>query len=306
MLTVHLPIPNIEVNGAGLAGLGLVVGFLAGMFGVGGGFLMTPMLNILFGIPYNIAVGSSLAQILGISISGTSRHGKLGNIDYRLAFLMVFGSLPGVEIGARLIQKLKFATPLTLWGKEVGPLDFFVPLAYIILLLIVGTLIFQESRAAKRRPPEKGQVNSKFTLWLRRWRWRPLIHLPRSQIESISIWMVLMVAFFGGVLAGFLGVGGGFIVTPALIYLIGVPTAVAIGTSLFQIIFISGYGTFTHALKGNVDLLLVVLILTGSSLGVQFGATLTRRLRGAHLRYIFSLLIYLAAAALILKLVGIA
>lgn len=305
MFTIYLPIANIEVSGAGLAGLGLIVGFLAGMFGVGGGFLMTPMLNILFRIPFNIAVGSGLAQILGTSISGTTRHKKLGNIDYKLAFFMLLGSLPGVELGARLIQKLRLANPFTIWGREINPLDFFVPLAYIILLLVVGTLIFRESRVAKRRPPRGGRVDSQFALWVRHRSWRPLIHFHRSQIKDISIWIVLLVAFFGGVLAGFLGVGGGFIVTPALIYLIGVPTAVAIGTSLFQTIFIAGYGAFTHALKGNVDPTLVVFILAGGLLGVQFGATLTRKLRAAHLRYIFSLFIYLAAAALILKFAGI-
>ncbi|MCK4436794.1 sulfite exporter TauE/SafE family protein [bacterium] len=302
MLTIYLPIANMEVNGIALLGLGLMVGFLVGLFGVGGGFLMTPMLNILFGIPYNVAVGSDLAQILGTSTSGAIRHRRLGNVDYKLAFLMVLGLVPGVEVGARIIQKLKFIASVDLWGKTITALDLFVPLAYIALLITIGTLIFRESRGARRRPPRGGKVDSRLSRWARSFRLPPLISLPRSQVESISIWILLLVSFFTGLVAGSLGVGGGFIMMPALIYLVGVPTTVAIGTDLLQIVFTAFYGTLTHALKGNVDIILVIPILLGGSIGAQFGAMVTRRLRGANIRYAFSILIWLVAIMLIFKL----
>ena len=292
----------MEVNGAGLVGLGLIIGFLVGLFGVGGGFLMTPMLNILFGIPYNVAVGSDLAQILGTSTSGTIRHRSLGNVDYKLAFLMVLGLVPGVEVGARIIQRLKFTTSVNLWGKTIAALDLFVPLAYIVLLFTIGTLVFRESRGARRRPSLGGKVHSPLSRWVRKLHLPPLISLPRSQVESISIWIMLLIGFFTGLVAGFLGVGGGFVMMPALIYLVGVPTTVAIGTSLLQIVFTAFYGTLTHALKGNVDILLVIPILLGGSVGAQFGATVTRKLRGANIRYAFSLLTWLVVIILIFKL----
>ncbi len=302
MLTIHLPIPDMEVSGVALAGLGLVVGFLVGLFGVGGGFLMTPMLNILFGIPYNVAVGSSSAQILGTSTSGAIRHRSLGNVDYKLTFLTVLGLVPGVEVGARIIERLKFTASVNLWGKTVAALDLFVPLAYIVLLFAIGTLIFRESRGARRRPSQGGKVHSPLSHWVRSFHLPPLISLPRSQVESISIWIILLVGFFTGLVAGSLGVGGGFVMMPALIYLVGVPTTVAIGTSLLQIVFTACYATLTHALKGNVDILLVIPVLLGGSVGAQFGATLTRRLRGANIRYAFSLLTWLVTIMLIFKL----
>lgn len=302
MFGVYLPVPDMEVSGVALAGLGLVVGFLVGLFGVGGGFLMTPMPNILFGIPYNVAVGSGLAQILGTSTSGAIRHRSLGNVDYKLTFLTVLGLVPGVEVGARIIERLKFATSVNLWGKTIPALDLFVPLAYIVLLFTIGTLIFRESRRARRRPSPGEKVHSPLSRWARNFHLPPLISLPRSQVESISIWIILLVGFFTGLVAGSLGVGGGFVMMPALIYLVGVPTTVAIGTSLLQIVFTTCYGTLTHALKGNVDILLVIAVLLGGSVGAQFGATLTRRLRGANIRYAFSLLAWLVTIMLIFKL----
>jgi len=279
-----------------------MVGCLAGFFGVGGGFLMTPLLNVLFNIPYNVAIGSSLAQILGLSLSATLKHRQLGQVDGKLGLLLIIGTLPGVEVGTHIIEVLKRTGTISVVGREIAALDLFVPLAYILLLLSVGLLIMWESRAAQKRPPRGGKVETKAVRWMQSVSFPPLTALRESRIERISVPILCILGFLAGLLVGFMGVGGGFILTPALIYIVGVPTTVAIGTNLFRVIFAAGFGCFIHTLKGNVDLLLVVVPLCGGSLGAQVGALLTPKFRGARIRYYFSLLTFLAVAVVAWKL----
>ncbi|MFH0902418.1 MAG: sulfite exporter TauE/SafE family protein, partial [Pseudomonadota bacterium] len=293
------------------ATLGLVVGFMAGLFGVGGGFLLTPMLNIVFGIPYNIAVGSDLAQMLGMSTAATVRHGKLGNIDYRLGFLMIVGTAGGVEIGASILEVLKHAGDLVIGSIKLPIMTLVMSVVYMALLLWIGTLVFRESRKALKAVRaggtdtiQKGWIVEKLSSM----RLPPMISLPASGIASISLWIILGVGLATGVLAGLLGVGGGFIRMPALIYIIGCPTVVAVGTDLFEIMFSSAYGAFTHGMKGNINLIVVLGLLVGSTIGSQIGASMTRRLGGPRLRYIFAFIAYFAvimvAMKLVLKVVG--
>ena len=300
-MEIHLPVADLTVFAPWVVLLGASVGCLAGLFGVGGGFILTPMLNILFGIPYNIAAGSGLAQMLGTSVSATARHRELGHVDVRLGLCMLAGAWPGTELGARLVELLKATGNITVVGRELSSLDLFIPAAFLILLTVIGTVVLRESLRARKRAPRGGLVENRIVNWVHGVQLPPRISLPTSGI-SISIWILFGIGFTTGFLAGFMGVGGGFVLMPTLIYVIGVSTKVAIGTDLFQIMFVAAFGSFTHVLKGNVDLVLAVLLLIGSIFGAQLGASLTRKVRGAEIRYWFSLVLYASAIAVLLKL----
>jgi uncharacterized membrane protein YfcA len=285
----------------GFIGTGFVIGVLSGLFGVGGGFLLVPLLNIIFKVPYNIAIGSSLLQMVGTSTASTLKHRCYGNIDYKLAGFAVIGSIAGVELGARVLMQLKSLGTITINSSTISTMDFWINIIYIILLSLVGTSMFLESKKAKKRAPQGGMVESLISQKIRNIKIPPLVSLPTSKIENISLWNLIFIGFGVGTLSGLLGVGGGFIMSPALIYVLGVPTSLAIGTGLFQIIFTSTYGAITHLLKGNIDFKLVACILIGSIIGSQLGVRIHNNLRGAHVRYYFSLLIFFSAGLILIK-----
>jgi len=285
----------------GFTGTGFVIGVLSGLFGVGGGFLLVPLLNIIFNVPYNIAIGSSLLQMVGTSAASSLKHRGYGNIDYKLAGFILMGSIIGVELGARVLMRLKNLGTITINTSTISIMDFWINIIYIILLSLVGISMFLEGKKAKKRAPRGGIVDTIFSQKIQNIKIPPIIYLPTSKIESISIWTLIFIGFGVGILSGLLGVGGGFIISPALIYLIGIPTSLAIGTGLFQIIFVSGYGALTHFFKGNVDFALVACILVGSLIGSQLGAKIHNKLRGAYIRYYFSLLIFFAAGIILIK-----
>jgi len=235
------------------------------------------------------------------STASTLKHRGYGHIDYKLAGFILMGSVVGVELGARVLMHLKNLGTITISTATISIMDFWINIIYIILLSLVGTSMFLESKKAKKRAPRGGVVDTIYSKKIQNIKIPPIISLPTSKIKNISLWNLIFLGFGVGVLFGLLGVGGGFIMSPALIYLIGVPTSVAIGTDLFQIIFASGYGAITHLLKGNIDFRLVGCILTGSLVGSQLGAMLNKKLRGAHIRYYFSLLIFFAAGIILIK-----
>jgi len=288
-------------NCIGLTGLGLIIGVLSGLFGVGGGFLLVPMLNVIFNIPYNIAVGSSLAQMVGTSAVATLKHRGYGHIDYKLAGFILIGSIAGAESGARVLMWLKGLGAVVIHDFLISKMYLWVNIIYIILLSLVGTFMFLESRKARKRPPRGGVVKTKFSQKIQKMCIPPRISLPISKVECMSIWSLIVLGFGIGLLSGLLGVGGGFVMSPSLIYLIGVPTSIAIGTDLFQIMFTSGYGSLTHFLKGNISFTLVACILSGSLIGSQLGAMLNKKLRGAHIRYYFSWIIFMAIGIILVK-----
>jgi len=259
------------INCIGFIGTGFVIGILSGLFGVGGGFLLVPLLNIVFSVPYNIAIGSSLLQMVGTSTASTLKHRSYGHIDYKLAGFTLMGSVVGVELGARVLMRLKNLGTITINASTISMMDFWINIIYIILLSLVGTSMFLESRKAKKRAPRGGVVDTIFSQKIQNVKIPPLTSLPISNIEYISICYLIALGFVVGILSGLLGIGGAFILNPALIYLIGVPTRVAIGTSLFQTIFVSGYGGLTHFFKGNVNFALIACILVGSLVGSQLG-----------------------------------
>ena len=290
------------INCIGFIGAGFIVGILSGLFGVGGGFLLVPLLNAVFNIPYNIAIGSSLLQMVGTSTVSSLKHRGYGHIDYKLAGFILMGSIIGVELGTRVLMWLKKMGSIIIHGSSVSKMNFWINIVYITLLSLVGISMFLESKKAKKRASRGGVVNTIFSQKIQNVKIPPLISLPISNIEYISICYLVVLGFGVGIFSGLLGIGGAFIMNPALIYLFGVPTSIAIGTSLFQTIFVSGYGAITHLLKGNIDFRLVACILTGSLIGSQLGVILNKKLRGAHIRYYFSLLIFFTAGIILIKL----
>src|SRR5579871_3560994 len=252
-----------------LIGIGFVVGLLGGFFGVGGSFLAGPALFAV-GVPMNFVVGTDLAHIVGKSIVAAKKHRMLGNVDIKLGLIMVVGTISGVELGAQIVQQL----------KRHANADLVLAVSFVVVLLGISvfigweswqTLRMQKSGALKKSPksPTKGKAKADvsafghITKLIQRFHIPPMISLPDSGIAAISLWTILAVAFVGGVFSGFLGGGAGYIRMPAMVFLLGVPTHVAVGTDLFEVVISASYGTFTHALKGNVDILIALVMHTG-------------------------------------------
>ncbi len=296
-------ISNTHINPFWLIGVGFIVGLLGGFFGVGGSFLAGPAL-FGFGVPMNFVVGTDLAHIVGKSIVAARKHRALGNIDLKLGGIMVIGTIAGVELGAQVIQQL----------KRTGHIDSVVGISFTLILLGISLFMGWESwktiqmRRGQTRatptpkgksPKEEASAFSHIAKKIQSLGLPPHISLPTSGIERISFWSILVVAFVGGFFSGFLGGGAGYIRMPSMIYLLGIPTHIAIGTDLFEIIISAGYGTFTHALKGNVDILIALVMHTGAAIGAQMGATLTQYFVGARIRLAFIPLPLIGAAIIL-------
>ncbi len=284
--------------------VGFVVGMLGGFFGVGGSFLVGPALYGV-GMPMNFVVGTDLAHIVGKSIVAARKHRTLGNIDMKLGVIMMVGTIAGVETGAQIIQVL----------KRTAHIDSAVGVTFIIILLgISGFMTWESIKMLRTRRP--GTAPSELTPGehparqdqtavahiaraVHRLGLPPFVSLPVSGIERVSVWAILGVAFLGGVFSGFLGGGAGYIRMPCLIYLLGIPTHIAVGTDLFEIIVSAGYGTVSHALKGNVDVLIALVMHTGAAIGAQLGATLTQFFVGPRIRMAFIPLPLIGAAIMI-------
>jgi uncharacterized membrane protein YfcA len=248
----------------------------------------------------NFVVGTDLAHMTGKSIVAAKRHRSLGHVDIKLGAFMVVATIVGVEVGAQFIEKL----------ERLGSVDSVIGTVYVgILIIISGFTAWESVRALRMIRTDQMDVKDAvgfrglsrrihgFKLW-------PMISFPSSGIASISLWTVLGVGFLTGLLSGALGVGGGFIRMPLLVYVVGIPTHVAVGTDLFEIVFSAGYGTITHALKGNVDILMALVMHTGAAIGAQIGATSTRFFAGPKIRLFFSALPLIGAIMVIFRLVG--
>ena len=296
---MEFPIAGVTVNPILLAGIGFLVGILGGFFGVGGGFIATPFM-VWAGVPWNLAIGTDLAHMTGKSIVAAKRHRTLGHVDVKLGALMVFATILGVESGAQIIE----------WLERSGKVDHVIGVVYVFILLSISAFTAWESLRALRMI-RTDQIDVKdivgvkgFPGRVHRWKLWPMISLPDSGIASISLWPILGVGFLTGLLSGALGVGGGFIRMPLLVYGLGIPTHVAVGTDLFEIIFSAGYGTITHAIKGNVDILMALVMQTGAAIGAQIGATSTRFFAGPRIRLLFSALPVIGAVLVIIELLG--
>lgn len=296
---MEFPITGVTINPFFLIGIGFAVGLLGGFFGVGGGFLAGPLM-FWSGVPMNFVVGTDLAHMTGKSIVAAKRHRTLGHVDVKLGALMIVGTIIGVEIGANIIESL----------ETTGNIDQVIGITYIVILIIISAFTALESiKAIRMIRTDKISASEAVAFTsiarkvhtIRLW---PMVSLPGSGISEISLWVVLGVGLLTGVLAGSLGVGGGFIRMPMLIYVLGVPTHVAVGTDLFEIVFSAGYGTLTHALKGNVDVLMALVMQTGAAVGAQIGAMATRYFAGPRIRLLFSILPLVGAILVIIRLLG--
>jgi uncharacterized membrane protein YfcA len=296
---MEFPITGVTINPLFLIGIGFLVGILGGFFGVGGGFIAGPLM-FWSRVPMNFVVGTDLAHMTGKSIVAAKRHRTLGHVDIKLGFVMVLGTVVGVEIGAQIVEAL----------KKTGNVDEIIGISYIVILLVISAFTAWESlRAIQMIRADSLSVNdvisfTNITRRIHRIRLRPMVSFPGSGIEEISVWVVLLVGMVSGVLAGALGVGGGFIRMPLLVYIIGVPTHVAVGTDLFEIVISAGFGTITHALKGNVDVLMALVMQTGAAVGAQIGATATRYFAGPRIRLLFSMLPLVGALLVLIRLMN--
>ena len=287
-MALYLPIAEMSVNMLILLGMGAAVGFLSGMFGVGGGFLITPLL-IFYNIPPAVAVATGANQIVASSVSGVLSHLKRGGVDFKLGTVLLAGGLAGSSLGVYIYSLLRM----------VGQLDLIVSILYVVFLGTVGALMLIESVRALRRARSgelvslrrPGQHN-----WVHKLPFKMRFKRSRLYVSAIP---VLGLGAMIGMLAAIMGVGGGFIMVPAMIYLLKVPTNVVIGTSLFQIIFVAAYTTVVQAVTNQtVDVRLALLLMIGGVAGAQYGARAGQRLRGEQLRAMLAILVLLVALRL--------
>ncbi|MBI2939058.1 MAG: sulfite exporter TauE/SafE family protein [Chloroflexi bacterium] len=287
---IHLPLANVDVAWYLLVLLGLIVGVLSGFFGVGGGFLSTPALNVL-GLPIAFAVGSGLPFTLGTSTLGAMRHRRLGNVDYVLGLVVGGCSVIGVELAKGLVLQL----------EQTGSAGTLIRLGYIGLL-VSASLSMLRGNLRRRSVDTLGddEPMTKLARAAQALALPPHIRLTTSQI-SMPLWALVAVGALIGLLSGFLGVGGGFLLVPVFIYGLGIPTRVAIGSSLLAVITTSGYGTFTYATAGRVELLAAVLMFVGAAFGTPVGALATRFASGRRIRALFGLMLLIGAIGIGLK-----
>lgn len=287
-MQIYLPIAEVSVNAFLLLGLGGMVGVLSGMFGVGGGFLMTPLLFFI-GIPPAVAVATEANQIVASSFSGLLAHLRRKNVDLRMGLVLLVGGLIGAALGVMVFNYL----------KSLGQVDLLVRLCYVVFLGVVGGLMFIESLRALRKSRKAGGTPARVR------KERSWIHaLPfkmrfRTSGLYISVIPPVLVGVMVGILAAIMGVGGGFIMVPAMIYILGMPTKVVVGTSLFQIIFVTAFTTLLHATTNfTVDIVLAVLLLVGGVIGAQIGTQIGTRLRAEQLRILLAGLVLLVCGKL--------
>ncbi len=287
-MQIYLPIAEISVNAFLLLGLGGLVGILSGMFGVGGGFLMTPLLFFI-GIPPAVAVATEANQIVASSFSGVLAHWRKKTVDIRMGVVLQIGGLIGAAFGVVIFNIL----------KSLGQVDLLITLSYVTFLGIIGSLMFVESVGALRRSrkqtsqprPVRRQRN-----WVHTW---PLKMRFRTSGLYISVIPPILVGMAVGVLAAIMGVGGGFIMVPAMIYILGMPTKVVVGTSLFQIILVTAFTTLLHATTNHtVDMALAVLLLIGGVVGAQIGTQIGTKLKAEQLRVLLALMVLLVCGKL--------
>ncbi|MXP13383.1 TSUP family transporter [Altererythrobacter confluentis] len=284
-MDVYLPIANLSVNGLVIVALGMITGILSGLFGVGGGFLTTPLM-IFYGIPPTVAAASASTQVTGASVSGVFAHTRRGGVDYRMGGVMVVGGIVGAGIGAILFR----------FFQSIGQIDVVINVLYVVMLGTIGTLMAREALQTLR-PTEKGVARA-----AKKRRHHPLVTaLPlRWRFYGSGLYISPLAPLLLGVIVGTLtmlmGVGGGFILVPAMLYILGMNANVVVGTSLFQILFVTIATTMMHALTTRaIDIVLAVLLLLGSVSGAQIGAKIARLAKPEILRLVLSIIVLLVA-----------
>jgi uncharacterized protein len=291
ILDIYLPIAGVSLDVMALLVLGAAVGVLSGVFGVGGGFLLTPLL-IFIGVPPAVAVASSANQLVGASVSGAIAHWRRGNIDFLMGGLMLIGGFAGSALGVWLFAIL----------RRIGQVELFVSLAYALLLSTLGVLMMIESTRSLLRRRRGIAIRRKLHqhTWLHGLPFK--LRFRRSKLYTSAL-LPIILGFLVGILSAVLGVGGGFVMVPAMIYLLRMPTAIVPGTSLFQIIFVTAVVTLLQAVENNtVDVVLAMILLIGGVIGAQLGTRWGAKLRGEELRALLALIVLAVAAKLVFDL----
>jgi len=290
-MDIYLPVAEMSVNVLVLLGMGGVIGFLSGLFGVGGGFLLTPLL-IFIGVPPPVAVASQANQIAAASVSGLLAHWRRGNVDFRMGWVLLAGGALGSSVGVWLFRVL----------REIGQIDAAISISYVVFLGSVGLLMAVESANTilrRRRGAPRRKLHQH--IWLHRLPLKLRFRRSKLYISAIS---PALIGLLVGVLAAVMGVGGGFVMVPAMIYLLGMPTSVVIGTSLFQIMFVTAIVTVLHAATNQtVDMVLALILLAGAVIGAQLGSRYVAVLRGEQLRGLLALMVLVVCAKLAFDLV---
>ncbi|EJF82906.1 sulfite exporter TauE/SafE family protein [Candidatus Bartonella washoeensis] len=291
-MSIYLPIAEMSLNMLILIGMGVVAGFFSGLFGIGGGFLITPLL-IFYNIPPAIAVGTGANQMIASSVTGAITHFRRRTLDIKLGFLLVIGGGIGSLIGIQIFSVL----------KKLGQLDLMISLLYVLLLGSVGTLMIIESWCDMMRQRKAPKVNVRLAgrhNWIHR---LPFKMRFRTSMIYVSVIPVLGIGLIVGLLSSIMGIGGGFFMIPALIYLLRVPTSVVIGTSLFQITFVSSFTTILQSVSNqSVDIVLAFLLMLGGSIGAQYGTRAGRRLKAEQLRMALAFLVLIVCMRLAFQL----
>lgn len=293
-LFMYMPIAGVKIFWPGLVLIGFAVGTIGGFFGMGGAWMVTPGLNIL-GFPMAFAIGTDMAHIAGKSMVSTMRHSKFGNVDYKLGIVMVVGTMAGIEVGAQIVMHL----------EKVGNIGSVVRWVYVVLLALIAFLVFYDYYKAtqKRKIGDVGEHGAEGITWyksLHKIKIPPMVHFKNAGF-TCSVWLPILVSFVTGILAGFLGIGGGLIRMPSLVYLIGCPTHIAVGTDLFEVMISGLYGAFTYSLKGRIEIVAVFVMLTGAAIGAQIGTVATKYAKGYGIRIAFGIAVICCMISIILK-----
>jgi uncharacterized membrane protein YfcA len=292
-----MPIAGMQIFWPGLVLIGFSVGTIGGFFGMGGAWMVTPGLNIL-GFPMAFAIGTDMAHIAGKSMISTMRHSKFGNVDYKLGIVMLAGTMVGIEIGAQLIMHL----------ERLGVVGSVVRWVYVGFLALIAAMVFYDYYKAVQNKNKgiKGEHGTEGITWyktLHKINIPPMMHFKHAGF-TCSAWLPIMVSLATGILAGFLGIGGGLLRMPALVYLIGTPTHIAVGTDLFEVMISGLYGAFTYAIKGRIELVAVFVMLTGAAIGAQIGTVATKYAKGYGIRIAFGIAVLCCMISIILKQYG--
>jgi uncharacterized membrane protein YfcA len=289
---IYLPVAGIHFNLLLLILIGFCVGVIGGFFGVGGGWIITPALNIL-GFHMAFAIGTGLSGIFGQSIGAIRKHQQMGNVDWKLGSFSIITSIIGFEAGSRVVIALEKA-------GEVGPI---IRWCYIVFLAGLGAFMFYDYFVLHKKQMIKIEKETKrfgikstfqpngMAQKLHNINLPPMISFPKSNIQEVSLWIVILIFLFTGFLSGILGIGGGFIILPTLVYLIGLPTILAVGTSLITVLATAAFGCFTYALDGRVEIYAAIFMLFGAAIGAQIGATAVKFIKGYGIRLLFAIMI---------------
>lgn len=300
-LYLVMPIAGVKIFWPGLIVLGIGVGIIGGFFGMGGAWMVTPGLNIL-GFPMAFAIGTDIAHMAGKSLISTMRHGRFGNVDYKLGFIMLFGTIAGFELGAQMVM----------WLERIGSVEKTVRFLYLFLLTFIAWLVFHDVKTRQKKEKQareqsielaEGEGGIEWHKTFHSLKIPPMIHLEVAGIYC-SAWLPIMVSLATGWLAGILGIGGGLIRMPSLIYIIGCPTHVAVGTDLFEVMLSGLYGAATYTMKGRTELVAAIIMLVGASIGAQIGTVATKYIKGYTIRIAFGTAVIGCALSIVLKIMS--